>query len=215
MDDLRRELFATIDATPNLDWQLLTKRPQNIRRMWPCPLDTDGDGNCHVCSRGVSHRRENVWLITSVSDQATTDAMVPELLQCRDLSPVLGLSMEPLLGPVDLRRIKIPGESYELDALKGHLRGTITRDIRKCARLNWVIIGCESNGPKVGRLSIDGKASKADWIGWAIAIVEQCRAAGVAVFVKQIPLAGRVCHDINLFPAALRFREFPDRVLAG
>ena len=35
MDDLRRDLFALIDRTPNLDWLLLTKRPENIRRMWP------------------------------------------------------------------------------------------------------------------------------------------------------------------------------------
>lgn len=33
LDHVRRRLFALIDATPNLDWLLLTKRPENIRRM--------------------------------------------------------------------------------------------------------------------------------------------------------------------------------------
>jgi len=32
MDDLRADLFRLIDATPNLTWMILTKRPENIRR---------------------------------------------------------------------------------------------------------------------------------------------------------------------------------------
>ncbi|MEN6449613.1 MAG: DUF5131 family protein, partial [Thermoguttaceae bacterium] len=34
MGDVRQRLFELIDSTPNLDWLLLTKRPENIRRMW-------------------------------------------------------------------------------------------------------------------------------------------------------------------------------------
>lgn len=100
MADVRRRLFDFIDATPNLDWLLVTKRPENIAKMWPGGF------------------RKNVWLLTSVSNQETADAMIPPLLQCRNLSPVLGLSMEPLVGPVDL-----------LDWLD---------------RLDWVIAGGES-----------------------------------------------------------------------
>lgn len=33
--DVRQRLFGLIDSTPHLDWLLLTKRPENIRRMWP------------------------------------------------------------------------------------------------------------------------------------------------------------------------------------
>ena len=86
----RRRAFEIIDTCTNLDFMMLTKRPQNIRRMWPVK----------DCVKGA--RRNNVWLLTSVSDQATADEMVPRLLKCRDLVPVLGLSCEPLLGPVDL-----------------------------------------------------------------------------------------------------------------
>jgi protein gp37 len=75
--------------------------------------------------------------------------------------------------------------------------------------LDWVIIGVESNGPRVGRLSLDGKATEADWLGWAVSIVEQCHAAGVAVFVKQVPVGGRLVHDVEQFPEALRYQEFP------
>lgn len=39
MTDLRRDLFALIDQTPWLDWLLLTKRPENIIKMWPSRAD--------------------------------------------------------------------------------------------------------------------------------------------------------------------------------
>ena len=35
MQDVRTRLYKLIDATPNLDWLLLTKRPENIRLMMP------------------------------------------------------------------------------------------------------------------------------------------------------------------------------------
>jgi protein gp37 len=34
MNDVRKRLFNLIDATPNLDWLLLTKRPENILKIW-------------------------------------------------------------------------------------------------------------------------------------------------------------------------------------
>lgn len=100
LDDLRRDLFALIDRTPHLDWLLLTKRPENIRRMTPvwtgAADDIGGDGQTH------SMYRSNVWLGTSIEDQASADERIPKLLECRDLAPVLFLSVEPLLGLVDL-----------------------------------------------------------------------------------------------------------------
>lgn len=84
--DLRIELFALIDDTPNLDWLLLTKRPENILRMWPA-----GRTN-----------RSNVWLGTSIASQHDAERNIPPLLKCRDLARVLFVSAEPLLGPVHL-----------------------------------------------------------------------------------------------------------------
>ena len=108
MQDVRRRLFELIDKTPNLDWLLLTKRPENIRRMmppWKISQDIYDASSPHLDDslRGRWHYRDNVWLGTSISDQASADTRVPELLKCRDLSPVLFLSIEPLLGPIDLR----------------------------------------------------------------------------------------------------------------
>ena len=108
MSDLRRKLFQVIDAT-SLTWILCTKRPQNIREMWP---DTN--------------HRKNVWLVYSAANQRTFDHGVEELHRCRALAPVLGVSLEPLLGPVDL----------------------------SAAKLDWVIVGGES-GPKARPCHVD------------------------------------------------------------
>lgn len=121
MNDLRRDLFALIDECQSLRFLLLTKRPENVRRMWPETTGVgDFRGSGEVCTRSLY--RPNVWLLTSVSDQTTADAMLPHLIQCRGLVPILGVSAEPLLGEVRLQHWL--GESG----------------------IRWVIIGGES-GP--------------------------------------------------------------------
>jgi protein gp37 len=103
MDDLRRDLFELIHKTPWLDWLLLTKRPENVRAMWPAV----GFPNAGVAGTlGRSLYLQNVWLGTSVSNQETAERMVPLLLNSRDLCRVLFLSCEPLLGPIDLRQCR-------------------------------------------------------------------------------------------------------------
>lgn len=168
MDDARRRLFALIDLTPELNWLLLTKRPENIRRMWPCPLDTDGDGNCHVCSRGRGHYRPNVWLGTSIAEQKDADRNIPELLKCRDLSPVLFVSAEPLLGPIDLSTTCIT-PSRETMGLDGPYRS------EPDAGIDWLIAGGES-GPHARPCCLEHIDD----------LRRQCEAAGVPFFAKQL-----------------------------
>jgi Bacteriophage protein gp37 len=85
----RRELWDLIDQTPNLDWLLLTKRPQNIVKFSPERWFT----------RGIP---SNVWLGTTVENQEEADRRIPHLIQCP--ARVLFLSCEPLLGPLSIRR---------------------------------------------------------------------------------------------------------------
>jgi len=197
MNDCRQRLFKLIDATPNLDWLVLSKRPENVRRMWP-HLD-DGAGYM------VPNKIENVWLGTSVANQETAEQAIPELLKCRDLAKVLFLSCEPLIGPVDLSsrigRNLLPSE---------HGLSNWPQD-----GIDWVIVGGES-GPK---------ARPCD-TGWILDVIVQCKSAGVPCFVKQIganvidsPSVRKWPHvkdklhpkggDINEWPASLRVREFP------
>lgn len=192
MDDLRRDLFTLIDQTPHLDWLLLTKRPENVRRMWeppPWALDT-------IKSLGAaSYDRHNVWIGTSVSNQATADKQIPELLKCHDLCPVLFLSCEPLLGPIKLDLLNLEtGHPAQCTCGHGHgftrcpnTGGVATtchyahcsctgfrRKPESWKGIDWVIVGGES-GPHARPMHPD----------WARSIRDQCQAAGVPYFFKQ------------------------------
>jgi len=91
----RDDLWALIRDCQNLDFLLLTKRPQNIERYLP---DDWADGY------------PNVWLGTTVENQEEADRRIPKLLETP--APVHFLSCEPLLGPVNLF-------GYHHDYLKG------------------------------------------------------------------------------------------------
>ncbi|HMP79301.1 MAG TPA: DUF5131 family protein [Pirellulaceae bacterium] len=119
LDDVRRRLFSLIEATQNLDWLLLTKRPENIQRMLP----------------GL-HRRDNLWAGCSVENQETTKR-IDKLVNCRDLAALLFLSCEPLLSAVDLLPF-FGGPYVELPRDVVHENYNFGID--------WVIVGGES-GP--------------------------------------------------------------------
>ena len=69
MQDARNQLFKLIYETPNLDWPLLTKRPENVRRMVPETWLEEGEWP------------HNVWIGTSVEDQNAANTRIPELLK--------------------------------------------------------------------------------------------------------------------------------------
>jgi protein gp37 len=85
--DWRYDVYSLTEATPWLNWLLLTKRPENVIDMVP-PV---------WAFRQWPH---NVWIGTSVENQAAADKRLP-ILTCIP-APVRFLSCEPLLGPVDL-----------------------------------------------------------------------------------------------------------------
>ncbi len=82
----RSDLFELIKKTPNLDWLLLTKRPQNMAKMLPADWGSGYD---------------NVWLGATVENQVEADRRLPHLTGTT--ARVRFLSCEPLLGPVDIR----------------------------------------------------------------------------------------------------------------
>lgn len=222
LNTVRAELFKLIDATPWLDWLLLTKRPQNVRRMLAQtfgmePLTRGPDGVFRepgMMAHLPARRRENVWIGTSVSDQASANAVLPELLKLRDLTPVLFVSAEPLVGPINFRWQdyfhRATGETY-----REYLHRTgVVDQFESLKGLDWIIVGGES-GQQARVCSIDH-------VQW---IVDQCRAAGTACFVKQLGSNPRGhCKDgeraeryifdrkggeIAEWPESLRVREFP------
>lgn len=175
LDDVRRRLFALIDATPWLDWLLVTKRPENVRRMWADHHVPMGPGDFRRWRDDPSvneNNRHNVWLLTSVSEQATADKMVPELLKLRDLVPVLGLSIEPLLGPIDLRQVKT--HLGHRDVLFVGDEGGAEYSGSRRNFLNWIIVGGES-GPNARPMHPN----------WVRSLRDQAMDAGVPFFFKQ------------------------------
>ena len=118
LSEHRERLFDTIDGTPWLDWQLLTKRPENVVRLaegWIAGADYPHDW------------RPNVWIGTTAEDQQRADERIPHLL--RIPAAVRFLSCEPLLSEVRLARWLFDGTDRVADGI------------------SWVIVGGES-GPR-------------------------------------------------------------------
>lgn len=154
----RHELYDLIDATPHLDWLLLTKRPENVMQMIP--------------PRWVGRLASNVWIGTSIENQEQADIRIPHLLNIP--AAVRFLSVEPLLEQIDLYDYThCPGSS---EYGRGFNR-TIVHAGGCCERHAaslWVIVGGES-GPNARPLRYE----------WVTELRDQCQAAGVPFFFKQ------------------------------
>lgn len=81
----RLRLFELIEKTPNLDWLILTKRPQNVKKMvnWTHEWPT------------------NVWLGVTIELQKRADELLPYLDEIP--AKVRFISAEPLLGPLSIQ----------------------------------------------------------------------------------------------------------------
>jgi len=207
MDDVRTQLFALIDATPNLDWLLLTKRPENIKKMIPCRTDTSCDGDCADCSLDGSRcrSRKNIWLGCSVENQEYADKRIPELLKCRDLSPVLFLSCEPLLGPVDLNAdggwlvpweksdgVCGPGTWNEMFVCANNHSAKRYLKSEKHGRNICLQSGCEATAypakPGIDWVIAGGESgpeARPTDPEWFRSLRDQCKSAGVPFLFKQ------------------------------
>lgn len=181
-------VFGVMAAAPQHTFQILTKRAERLPE-WFAWVDkeiadwrrlhgvTQGADICASAairvvpppwapfmraSLNAKWPLPNVWLGVSVEDQARADERIPHLL--RVPAAVRFLSVEPMLGPVDLRV-----------ALGGNVRWDSTgREVGRDT-IAWVIVGGES-GPGARPLDLE----------WAQALVKQCKAARVACFVKQL-----------------------------
>lgn len=160
----RDDLWSLIEATPDLEWLLLTKRVGNVGNMLPVPFDFE-------------RLYPNVWIGATITSQAEADRDIPKLLDVP--ARVRFLSMEPLLGPVDLERIQWP-EKHKVDVLRGgawDLPGWIHGGFVNHSDMNtvdWVIVGGES-GPGARPMHPD----------WPRSLRDQCAAAGVPFLFKQ------------------------------
>lgn len=178
------DMLEMVRLTPNLDWLLLTKRigivSQRLQQAHAFILGNWPSIDAQPLSQWLTNWLEgdcppaNVWLGTTITSQ-------PEAV--RDITKLLAvpaakrfLSMEPLLGPVDLDTIHNTnfgeGQPY-LHPLIGRVSDG-HGDSCNAPSIDWVIVGGES-GPGARPMHPD----------WASSMRDQCVAAGVPFLFKQ------------------------------
>ena len=206
-------VFAVMAVADQHVFQVLTKRPRRaiewFRWLGLNAAETgrlSGGGSlkmwkCHVavlCAEQyglelagcrVNWPLPNIWLGVSVEDQKTAAERIPLLLETP--AAVRFISLEPMLGPVDLQLACPPcdgcntsGNVYECFPGTGCLG-------RRFLWPDWVIVGGES-GPNARPMDAD----------WARYVRDQCAAARVPYFFKQMSKKSAI-------PADLRVREYP------
>lgn len=176
-------LLQLIHDTPNLNLLLLTKRPQNWTNRLRGAMPSMGG---HLKARSMVESwllgfpPKNVWMGTTVENQARAEERVPALLKIP--ATVRFLSCEPLLGAVDLTPYLHRSDSTKMCPLCGFAtnREAETNCPNDGALLgpdiavDWVIAGGES-----------GPGARPMHPAWARGLRDQCEAANVAFLFKQ------------------------------
>ena len=88
--DWREELFVLVEETENLDWLILTKRPENVIKWYG--------------AEGVypDEVRQNVWLGVTAENQEMADKRIPLLLDIP--AKIRFVSVEPMIGNINFTK---------------------------------------------------------------------------------------------------------------
>lgn len=132
----------------------------------------------------------NVWCGVSICNQEELKEKLPHLAKVN--AAVQFISFEPMLERIGFWNLRL-------------------------CRLDWLIIGCESlAGKKAGRLPPALSGVEGDgFIDATTEIVTCSKPYGVPVFVKQIPIGGKIERDVTRFPKQLQRQEWPGRAITG
>jgi protein gp37 len=215
--------------------EFLSSRPGLMARLGEAYSHEDRVADCEILREEFERRGgralpqgwpfANVWLGTSIEDQRTADERIPHLLRCP--AAVRFLSCEPLLGPVSVYDLTERTECPVCGHKSLHSRepqkmycglcaGDNGRDvsIRRTGAIDWVIVGGES-GPRARPCNVE----------WIRSILEQCRAAQIPAFVKQLGARSSWPYlrgpraagpgkndDPDEWPKDLRVREWPQSI---
>ncbi len=198
-------IFGLMASAPQHTFQVLTKRPERMR-VWCKWMEAHAAAHStvpiqvavyhgqrlseHAALRNGALDRAwplpNVWLGVSVEDQASADGRIPTLLETP--AEVRWVSYEPALGPVDFSRFMWPVHErwpwpFESPAAARAAGAKVTKHKQAIVLagsrfLDWIVVGGES-----------GPGARPCDIKWIRGALEQCKAAGVPVFVKQLGAA--------------------------
>lgn len=147
-------VFNVFAAAPQHTYMVLTKRPERAKEFV-----------------GVVH--PNLWLGVTVEDQQRADERIPILLDTP--AAVRFVSVEPMLGAVDLTDLTIPVTDACMDHVDALYCDVDSEDdLWHGNTIDWVILGGET-GPGARPMQPE----------WALDLYRQCKAAGVPFFFKK------------------------------
>ena len=194
-DAMLDRIFAVMALCPQHTFQVLTKRPERMRR-YVSGFDCDGARRINVADQAEALAKcdqsasmpwplPNVWLGVSVEDQKRADERIPVLLDTP--AAVRWVSAEPLLGAVDFSGIFMTngrGGAGRYNALVGEWRPGDMAEFATSGlpRLDWIVAGGES-----------GHGARPMHPDWVRSIRDQCAAAGVPFLFKQWGAWAPIC----------------------
>lgn len=159
---------ASLLEDPGHTFMVLTKRPERIPE-WLSWLGHywTGDSPVNINLEAEGHFGKHIWFGVTAENQARADERIPILLQIP--AAVRFVSVEPMLGPVDLNKYLYPHRLCD-----GHSAWQCDEDCPRRPGLDWVICGGET-GPGARPMHPD----------WVRGLRNQCQAAGVPFFFKS------------------------------
>lgn len=157
---MRFEVMDIILQAKQHTFLILTKRPANMKEFFEWYYSKAGR---------TIETIKNLWLGVTAENQARADERIPILLQIP--AAVRFVSVEPMLGPVDLPEYLPPVTTKDF-YVKMLPDGRIDSGYRK--KLDWVICGGET-GPGARPMHPD----------WVRSLRDQCQAAGVPLYFKS------------------------------
>ena len=190
-------VFDVIKNCPQHIFQILTKRPeQALKMMW----GKHGKG-WRYFSEGSYH--PNIWFGMSISTQKDLDDNPYTFFQIP--AAVRFLSLEPMLESLrlvpSLFMDRDPEDAFPVACMPCRCgrHWEHQHDTNMICGLDQVIIGCES-----------GPSRRPCKLEWVKDVIEQCDAAGVAVFVKQLEINGKVSKKMEDWPEWAQRQEYPN-----
>lgn len=161
---------------PGHTFMVLTKRPHRVLDwLWWLGEYWPGDSPVNINLSAKGHFGKHIWLGVTAENQKRADERIPILLQIP--AAVRFVSIEPMLGPVDLTSIRFDRHTI-MNVLEGSGTNRLSpyQSIRNafCNRINWIICGGET-GPGARPMHPD----------WVRLIRYQCQESGTPYFFKS------------------------------
>lgn len=170
-NEWRADLWELIEQTPNLDWLLLTKRPENIETMLPERWSNYGYWKLHHEIPQKPPLPRNIWFGFSAENQLAFDVRAPVMgsFGAGWYPSQIFVSAEPLLDYFDMTGWLTEVDEHGED------------DHYYQPGIDWVICGGESGS--------NARPMRPDW---ARSLRDQCLNAEVPFFFKQIMIDGKL-----------------------